>query len=73
MPKPPQTRAEINAFPGTEQGRRHRARILATLIDICRGLERLGVTPAARRASREVAARLTADLARERSGLARKR
>jgi len=48
--------------------RRHRARVLAALIDVCRHLEGLKVSPEARLACREVSALLEAAHAREAGG-----
>jgi hypothetical protein len=45
--------------------RRHRARILFTLLGICRNLERMQMSPAARRACRGVTALIDAALTKE--------
>jgi hypothetical protein len=44
---------------------RHRTRIFFTLLDICRNIERMQVSPEARQACREVAGLIGATLARE--------
>ena len=44
---------------------RHRASVVATLVEVCRGLERLQGTEAARAACREVRMMLEQALARE--------
>jgi hypothetical protein len=51
---------------------RHRAQVLSTLLGICRSIEKMRITPAAREACREVAGRLAADLAREKKAARRR-
>jgi hypothetical protein len=53
--------------------RRHRARILASLIDVCQNLERLKVSREARLACREVAGLLDSALIREAEPAERRR
>lgn len=50
---------------GSTSRRRHRARILATLLAICRNIEQLQRESAARQAGRDIAALLAGALARE--------
>jgi len=52
---------------GKDASRAHRKRILATLLAICRKMERLQITAEARRACREVAGRLRTVLAAEKT------